>query len=228
MLKPFWMWVVSRIPGEVMIAGIEEMLASRFGKDGVVDVLGGTNLEQYSKQCGFGLYVVKAAVEPLVQGNWAAGTMKAITMAEQKRTENKQKGTRKEQKEPKKKDEYAWVHGVVGDTLPLCCFGHPGDDHDCAEQLDGIDDNNPCKVLVDSVNWLHEKFGIATHQGGFSSCQFNEVVACEYQNEFDQYIPWHADSCIHGDKSMEWMNVYPHDECIHGGQRHQHQYQHEQ
>ena len=31
-----------------------------------------------------------------------------------------------------------------------------------------------------------------------------------YQNEFDQYIPWHADSCIYGDKdSMEWMNVYP-------------------
>ena len=54
-----------------MIAGIEEMLASRFGKDSVVDVLGGTNLEQYSRDCGLGLYVVKAAVEPLLQGGWA-------------------------------------------------------------------------------------------------------------------------------------------------------------
>ena len=78
------------------------------------------------------------------------------------------------------------------------------------EQLHGIDGNNPWKVLADSVNSLHQRFGIANHQGGFSSCQFNEVVACEYQNEFDQYIPWHADSCIYGDKdSMEWMNVYP-------------------
>ena len=160
---------MSRIPCEVMTAGIEEMLASRFGKDSVVDVLGGTNIEQYSKQCGFGLYVVKAAVEPLVQGNWAAGTMKAITMAEQKRTENKQKGARKEQREPKKKDEYAWVHGVVGDTVPPCRFGYPGGDHDCVVQLDESDDNEPFKVLVDAVNWLHEKFGIATHQGGFGA-----------------------------------------------------------
>ena len=88
---------------------------------------------------------------------------------------------------------------MVGDTVPLCCFGYPRDDHDCAEQLDGIDDNNPCKVLVDSVNWLHEKFGIATHQGGFRSCQFNDIVACEFNYELEQYIPWHTDSCIYKD-----------------------------
>ena len=33
------------------------MLACRFGKESVVDVLEGTKLEQYSKKLGFGLYV---------------------------------------------------------------------------------------------------------------------------------------------------------------------------
>ena len=98
---------MSGIPCEVMTAGFEEFLASRFGKDSVVDVLGGTELEQYSKDSGFGLYVVKAAVEPSLQRDLATGTMEAIKMAEQKRAENKQKGAKKEQRGPKKKDQYA-------------------------------------------------------------------------------------------------------------------------
>ena len=44
-----------------------EYLASRFGKDSVVDVLAGTGLEQYSKDWGFGVYVVKGVVEPSLQ-----------------------------------------------------------------------------------------------------------------------------------------------------------------
>ena len=58
---------MSRIPCEVMAADIGEMLAGRFSKECVVDVLEGTGLEQYSKQLGFGLYVVKGAVEPSLQ-----------------------------------------------------------------------------------------------------------------------------------------------------------------
>ena len=58
---------MSRIPCEVMTAGIEELLASRFGKDSVVDVLAQTALEQSSKDWGFGLYVVKGVVEPSLQ-----------------------------------------------------------------------------------------------------------------------------------------------------------------
>ena len=56
-----------------------QYLASRFGKDSVVDVLAGTGLEQYSKDSGFGPYVVKAAVESSLQRDWA------VELAEQKR-----------------------------------------------------------------------------------------------------------------------------------------------
>ena len=117
---------MSRVPCEVMTAGIEEMLAWRFGKESVGDVIGGTELEQYSKDSGFGLYVVKAAVEPSLQRHWATGTMEAMKMAEQKRAENIKKRTKYEQRGPKKKDRYAWVHGVLGDTVPPGCFGYPG------------------------------------------------------------------------------------------------------
>ena len=67
-----------------------EYLASRFGKDSVVDVLAGTGLEQYSKDWGFGRYVVKAAVESSLQRDWAIGTRLAIEMAQQKRAANRQ------------------------------------------------------------------------------------------------------------------------------------------
>ena len=56
-----------------MTAGITEMLACRFGKESVVDVLEGTKLEQYSQKLGFGLYVVKGAVETSLQEVWANG-----------------------------------------------------------------------------------------------------------------------------------------------------------
>ena len=66
-------------------------------------MLGGTELEQYSKDWGLGLYVVKAAVEPSLQRDWATGIMEAIKMAEQKRAENRQKkshnGTKRTQEE---------------------------------------------------------------------------------------------------------------------------------
>ena len=61
-----------------------EYLASRFGKDSVVDVLAGTGLEQYSKDSGLGLYVVKAAVESSLQRNKVNdrnGTRGALTSA---------------------------------------------------------------------------------------------------------------------------------------------------
>ena len=54
-----------------MTACIGEMFAGRFGKECVVDVLQGTKLEQYSKEFGFGLYVVKGAVETSLQEVWA-------------------------------------------------------------------------------------------------------------------------------------------------------------
>ena len=94
---------MSRIPCEVMTAGIEEFLASRFGKDSVVGVLAGTELEQYSKDWGFGLCIVKAAVESPMQRDWAIGTRLAIEMAQQKRAANRQKkshnGTKRTQEE---------------------------------------------------------------------------------------------------------------------------------
>ena len=89
---------MSRIPCEVMTAGIEEMLASRFGKDSVVDVLAGTELEQYSKDWGLGLYVVKAAVESSLQRDWAIGTRLAIEMAQQKRAANRPKKRTQEER----------------------------------------------------------------------------------------------------------------------------------
>ena len=36
--------------------------------------------------------------------------------------------------------------------------------------------------------------GKATDQGGFRSCQFNNVVANQYEYGLDQYIPWHTDA----------------------------------
>ena len=84
--------------------------------------------------------------------------------------------------------------GVVKDTAPPSCYGYPGIQHDPVVQLDSGDDNDPCGVLVDSLEWLHDKLGIATHQGGFSSCQFNSVVVNKYEYGLDQYIPWHTDS----------------------------------
>ena len=45
---------------------------------------------------------------------------------------------------------------------------------------------------MDSPGWLRNKLGIATDQGGFRSCQFNNVVATQYKNGLDQYIPWHT------------------------------------
>ena len=62
-----------RNPCDVMTAGIREMLACGFGKETVVDVLEGTKLEHYSKKLGFGLFVVKGAVEPSLQEVWANG-----------------------------------------------------------------------------------------------------------------------------------------------------------
>ena len=67
-----------------MTAGIREMLACRFGKESVVDVLEGTKLEQYSQKLGFGLYVVKGAVETSLQEVWANGCDRMFqAMAEQ-------------------------------------------------------------------------------------------------------------------------------------------------
>ena len=42
------------------------------------------------------------------------------------------------------------------------------------EQLHGIDDNNPWKVLADSVNSLHQRFGIANHDDSVSPTEVDE------------------------------------------------------
>ena len=80
-----------------------EYLASRFGKDSVVDVLAGTGLEQYSRDSGFGLYVVKAAVESSLQRDWAIGTRLAIEMAQEKRAANRQKEPQRNKEDPRRK-----------------------------------------------------------------------------------------------------------------------------
>ena len=66
-------------------------------------MLAGTELEQYSKDWGFGLYVVKAAVESSLQRDWAIGTRLTIEMAQEKRAANRQlkshNGTKRTQEE---------------------------------------------------------------------------------------------------------------------------------
>ena len=143
-------------------------------------MLQGTGLEQYSKQLGFGLYVVKGAVEPSLQEVWTKRCDRMMeAMAEQHGANSVRVRT------CMKKHWYASVQGVVKDTAPPSCYGYPGIQHDPVVQLDSGDDNEPCGVLVDSLEWLHDKLGIATHQGGFRSCQFNSVVANKYEYGLD-------------------------------------------
>ena len=95
-----------------MTAGIREMLACRFGKESVVDVLEGTKLEQYSQKLGFGLYVVKGAVETSLQEVWANGCDRMFqAMAEQPGAK-------------KKYSYYRTVQGVVGECN--CIYMSPG------------------------------------------------------------------------------------------------------
>ena len=163
-----------------MTAGIREMLACRFGKESVVDVLEGTKLEQYSQKLGFGLYVIKGAVETSLQEVWANGCDRMFqAMAEQLGAK-------------KKYSYYRTVQGVVGECK--CSYMYPGTQKHRPVQLDDDTDNGSCGVLLDSSGWLHDKLGIATQHGGFRSCQFNNVVANQYKNGLDQYIPWHTDA----------------------------------
>ena len=163
-----------------MTAGIREMLACRFGKESVVDVLEGTKLEQYSQKLGFGLYVVKGAVETSLQEVWANGCDRMFqAMAEQPGAK-------------KKYSYYRTVQGVVGECN--CIYMYPGTQKHRPVHLDDGTDNGSCGVLLDSIGWLHDKLGIATQQGGFRSCQFNNVVATQYDYALGQYIPWHTDA----------------------------------
>ena len=174
---------MSRIPCEVMTAGIGEMLASRFGKECVVDVLEGTGLEEYSKDLGFGLYVVKGAVETSLQEVWANGCDRMIgAMAEQHGPSSvRVRGA-------KNKYYYKLVQGVIGECS--WNYKYPGTQRHPLVHLDEGNDNGSCGVLVDSLGWLHDKLGIATQQGGFRSCQFNNVVASQYDYVLGEYIPY--------------------------------------
>ena len=133
---------MSRIPCEVMTAGIGEMLAGRFGKEYVVDVLQGTELEQYSKQFGFGLYVVKGAVETSLQEVWAHRCDRMMeAMGKQHGADSVRVVHSK-----KRKYHYAWVQGVVGERS--CNYGYPGIQRQPLAQLDEGNDNESCGVCT--------------------------------------------------------------------------------
>ena len=87
---------------------------------------------------------------------------------------------------------YRTVQGVVGECN--CIYMYPGTQKHRPVHLDDGTDNGSCGVLLDSISWLHDKLGIATQQGGFRSCQFNNVVASQYDYALGEYIPWHTDA----------------------------------
>ena len=47
-----------------MASGSMAALADRFGKDNITDVLAGTGVEQQAENLGFGLFIIRRAVEP--------------------------------------------------------------------------------------------------------------------------------------------------------------------
>ena len=176
-----------------MTAGIGEMLASKFGKECVVDALEGTGLEQYSKELGFGLYVVKGAVETSLQEVWANGCDRMFqAMAKQHGANSVEVRRRLPIYSDEKYAYFRELQAVVGECSYRCRCRElqrvAGKKHP-VPHLDEGSDNGSCGVLMDSLGWLHNKLGIATDQGGFRSCQFNSVVANKYEYGLDQYIP---------------------------------------
>ena len=176
-----------------MTDSIREMFTSKFGKERVVDVLQGTRLEQYSKKLGFGLYVVKGAVEPSLQEVWATGCDHMFHAMAEHQGANSVELTQRVPLYYKYKYAYfRMMEGVVGEWN--CKDKYPGTQKHPLVHLDEGSDNGSCEVLVDSLKWLHNKLGIATDQGGFRSCQFNNAVAHQYKHGLDQYLPWNTDA----------------------------------
>ena len=187
-----------RNPCDVMTAGIREMLACGFGKESVVDVLEGTKLEHYSKKLGFGLYVVKGAVEPSLQEVWANGCDRMFqAMAKQHGANSVEVRRRLPIYSDEKYAYFRELQAVVGKCGYTCrCreLENVAGNKYPLPHLDEGSDNGSCRVLMDSLGWLHNKLGIATDQGGFTSCQFNNAVAHQYKHGLDQYLPWNTDA----------------------------------
>ena len=54
-------------------------LGSRFGHDHIIDVLKGTGLQQYAAELGFGVYVIRTAVDPRALLDMEEGLIRMFT-----------------------------------------------------------------------------------------------------------------------------------------------------
>ena len=141
-----------------------------------VDVLQGTSLENHGKDKGFGLYVVRQALPVEVERDWADDCRR---MFEAKA------GEPGGSKLGSKRKFYSTVQAVLNGCC--CKYEYEGASKHIVNKLYEGTDNGVCQVLLKSLEWTNQMFGVE------KGLQFNEIVANQYVHNMGEYVPWHSD-----------------------------------
>ena len=152
-------------------------LAGRFGSHNIINVLESTALQSYATQFGFGLFVIRGAVDPDQTEQFEDGmnTMFDELSLAYGSNSGKFKGKRS------KKTFYTTVQATTEQDC-ICECMYPGTRKFPLIKLP----DSMCKMLSDSEAWLHD--GVANNK-----FRFNEIQATRYDSTNQESIPWHSD-----------------------------------
>ena len=153
-----------------------ERMRSRFGIE-MINVLEGTQLEEHANENHYGIFVIRAAVEPSRLAQWT-GLMDAMFVdvpnsLGSNSTKVKSRGATM--------SHYNTIQAVVGDCS--CKYSYEGT---ARHPLFHLPDPK-CRVLSDALEWAHD---------GDQNELFNELVANAYDPQMPNSrgcIPWHTD-----------------------------------
>ena len=154
-----------------------KQLLEGFGSSGYVDVLKGTSLERHGKDNGFGLYVVRGALQEEKQDNWAEQCYRMFDYKAHDIGGTKLGANKKH---------YSTVQAVLNECT--CKYDYEGAAKHTLNHLWEGKDNGVCQVLLNSLEWVKHNLGLER------SLLFNEVVANEYAHIKEEYTPWHSDT----------------------------------
>ena len=152
-------------------------LAGRFGSHNIINVLESTALQSYATQFGFGLFVIRGAVDPDQTEQFEDGmnTMFDELSLAYGSNSGKFKGKRS------KKTFYTTVQATTEQDCICECMYPVTRKFPLIKLPDSM-----CKMLSDSEAWLHD--GVANNK-----FRFNEIQATRYDSTNQESIPWHSD-----------------------------------